>query len=371
LIFCAFALAVAAGPTYAIGTETQIPVAPDAPTADAEVNTGDDDAADTVVAKPGLLNLDSKSIDVLVDVLLVNDIGGKIDGVYEDANVLLLSAIDADVRKVTANNTEIADVLLTNGMLLGDGDNLVYASAGKATATPFKRHATDTDKNVFLSAESAAFFLDVVRKSTEGYRRATHFDVVLPSGGLNGDSRYLLFVQSSARHVPASKTFGVALATGLVSAAVGGAVNGALGAPGPAQVSFFMPMSGGSVTVALIDKQESKVLWAKHHAVKDFDQIQVLSKRMVYGFSRALPAGSQPAVAERVDTTGFKNLREAKIALKAAKITKPLYYAAQADLQNAYRAALEKLKVRKQSGEISDAAFEILAVQAMLDYTGG
>ena len=323
LVFCAFALASVAGPPVALGTETEVPATSDAPAADADANAGDDVAADTDVAKPGLLTLDSKSIDVFVDVLLANDIGGTIDGVYEDANTFLLSAIEADIRQVMARNVDISDVLLANGSLLGDdAKDLVIASDGKATATAFKVHATDAAKNVFLTTESAAFFRDVVMRSVEAGRRVTHFDVALPSSGLNGNSRYLLFVQSSARRVPMGKTM-----------AVGMIVPGFL-------YSSIVPRSGGRVTVALIDKQDGKVLWARQQAIKDFDQIQMLSKRMVRGFSRALPAEPEPTLAEPLATAGFKNVREAKIALKAAKISKPLFYRVAADLQNDYRAAI-------------------------------
>jgi hypothetical protein len=277
--------------------------------------------------------------------------------VYEDANTFLLSAIEADIRQVTARNLDISDVLLANGAMLGDdAKNLVIASDGKATATAFRGHATVAEKNVFLTMDSALFFRDVVRKSAEGGHRATHFDVRLPSSGLNGNSRYLLFVQSSARHVSKLKT-----------AAVGSVI------PGLMTLIFddLVPKSGGLITIALIDRQESKVLWARQRRIGDFEQTQIFTKRMLHAFSRALPAESEPTVAEPVATAGFKNVREAKLALKAAKISEPLYYRAITDLQNDYRAAMKKLKDRKKSGEISDAAFDILATQAMLDYTGG
>jgi hypothetical protein len=135
----------------------------------------------------------------------------------------------------------------------------------------------------------------------------------------------------------------------------------------------YFPMSGGSVTIALIDKQESKVLWAMQRAVKDFNQIQVLSKKMVRNFNRVLPSAPElvPAVPEPIVTTGFRNLRQAKLAFRAEKITRDQYDATATELQKAYWAALTKLSDRKAAGEISDAAFDLLSVQAELDYTGG
>jgi hypothetical protein len=361
LIFCVFALAAVAGPSVALGADTELPAKTESTVTEAEpeteVEADVEVATGTDAAKANLLTLDSKSIDVFVDVLLANDIGGTIDGVYADANTFLLSAIEADIRSVTARNVDIADVLLANGALLGDdAKDLVIASDGKATTTAFRGHATDAAKSVFLTTESALFFRDIVKKSAEGGHRATHFDVRLPGSGLNGNARYLLFVQSSARRVSRMKT-----------AAVGAVI------PGIMTFMFddLVPKSGGLITIALIDKQESKVLWARQRRIGDFEQTQIFTRRMLHAFSRALPAEPEPPVAEPVATTGFKNVREAKIALKAAKISKPLYYRAITDLQHDYRAVMEKLKQRKKSGEISDVAFDILATQATLDYTGG
>lgn len=361
LVFCVFALAAVVGPSVALGADTEIPVKTDATATAVEAEANSEAEADAsaateiVAAKGSLLTLDSKSIDVLVDVLLVNDIGGRVDGVYEDANALLQTAIEADVRKATARNAEISNVVLSSGILLGEDTKLVNALNGKATESEFKGKASNAGNSVAIADHFAPYFRSVVKGSAAGRRRATHFDVALPSDALPGSSRYLLFVQSSARHVPFGKTLAIGVATGMATGFV------------------YMPMSGGSVTIALIDKQDSKVLWAMQRQVKDFDQIQILTKKMVHTFSRALPAGPEPApVVVEPDATGrFKNLRDAKLALRAEKITRDQYDNAATEMQKAYWAALATLRDRKALGEISDAAFQILTVQAKLDYTGG
>lgn len=348
-VSCALVLAFVAAPTMASVADSDVPSSTESLPVDAET------PPEAVPAKRSLLWLDSKSLDVYVDVLLVNDIGGRTDGVYEDANALLLSAIERDIRQAVPRDVQITDVLLANGSLLDQDMKLVYASHGKATATEFKGRATNDGEDMPLAETSAEFFRDVIKRSAEGKRRATNFDVALPDGGLYGSSRYLLLVQASGRHVPFGKTLAVGVATGMFTG------------------WMIMPMSGASTTIALIDKQESKVLWAMQRTDKGYNQLRLMTMKLVRSFGRALPAGTElaPAAAEVDTSAGFKSLREAKLALRAEKITKTEYYAVAAELQQDYRDALTALRQREKSGEISEAALEILSIQAELDYTGG
>lgn len=348
-VSCALVLAFVAAPTMASSADSDV-------LASAEpIPESADTLPEAGPTKRSLLSLDSKSLDVYVDVLLVNDISGRTDGVYEDANALLLSAIERDIRQAVPGDVLISDVLLANGSLLDEDKKLVYANRGKATATEFKGHATSAGEDVPLAESSAEFFRDVMMRSAEGKRRGTHFDVALPDSELYGSSRYLLFVQASSRHVPFGKTLAIGTATGMLTGL------------------SIMPMSGASATIALIDKQESKVLWAMQRTDKGFNQLRIMTMKLVRSFGRALPAETElvPPAIELDSSAGFKNLREAKLALRAEKITKTEYYAIAAELQQDYRDALTKLRQREKSGEISEAALEILSIQAELDYSGG
>ena len=348
-VACALVLAYFAAPAIASSADSAVPASIEpAP----EVS---ETSPEAVAAKRNLLSLDSKSLDVYVDVLLVDDIGGRTDGVHEDANAFLLAAIERDIRHAVPRDVQISNVLLANGSLLDPDMKLVYASRGKATATEFVGQATSAGENVPLTEASAEFLRNVITRSAEGKRRAAHFDVALPDGGLYGSSRYLLLVQASARQVPFGKTLAVGMATGMLTG------------------WMIMPMSGASTTIALIDKQDSKVLWAMQRTDKGFNQIQIMTMKLVRSFGRALPAETEvaPPAVEFDISAGFKSLREAKLALRAEKITKTEYYAVAAELQQKYRDALTKLRQREKSGEISKAALEILSIQAELDYTGG
>jgi hypothetical protein len=186
----------------------------------------------------------------------------------------------------------------------------------------------------------------------------------MPAGGLGGSSRYLLFLQTSARHVPAGKSISIGVLTSL---ATGGTYS-------------RMPMSGGLVSVALIDKQSSRVLWAMQRPVKDFNQLQIVAIRLMAALSKALPsdgtaaagniAANSPEVINANAAPEYRSLKDVKLALRAGTIDRAEYDRIAKTLESQYHAVLDGLKKKQQSGEISDTAFEILSVKSELEYTG-
>lgn len=332
---------------------------------------------DSVEAAPvNAIKLESSSIDLFADVLVVNDIGGKVDGVYDDANAALLSAIVHDAKAILAGKVVIADAKLTNGMLLGDDSTLVYAHAGKATAARFEGHATEDSSESLAPKQTMTFFRSVIDNPSiaptysvlagreRGQRHPQSFPVTIPTGGLGGSSRYLLFVQASARHVPFGKTLAIGLATAAASSGT----------------YYMMLMSGGSVNVALIDKQSSRVLWAMQRPIREFNQIQIATLKLVQGLNRNLVSNTDVAANGILPTssdtgtaaisTDYRSLKEAKLALRAGAIDRVAYDLAAEVLEGRYRETVDGLTKKKQSGEISDAAFDILSVKARLEYTG-
>jgi hypothetical protein len=350
-LICPFVIALAMLSSSANGQEV-----------DAESTAG----ADAVPANA--IKLESNSLDLFVDILVVNDIGGRIDGVYEDANTALLSAVAHDARTILADDAVVSDVKLANGMVIGDQIKLVNAKAGKSTGDTFVAHTTSDSIDSLAPAESMAFFRDLINNPAiapkysalsgrdRGQRHPANFALPLPGAGLGGSSRYLLFVQAAARHVPVGKSIGLGVLVGI------------------------MPVSFGSVNVALIDKQSSRVLWAMQRPIRDINQIQLVAIKLVRSLDKTLLFNShvtaenvatnpQEAVGQSVPPK-YRSIRDAKLALNAGSIDRAEYDRVAAELESQYRQVLDGLKKKELSGEISDAALEILSAKAELEYTG-
>jgi len=294
--------------------------------------------------------LQTNDVDVLIDVLSVHDIDGSTDGVYIDESNILQAAIASDINRIMGKRVNISSITTSSG-IIRESEHLVYAKNDRSTGNTFTNFHSENGKKNLTEAEFAQLYREVLEKGRGAGRDGITFDINTPMYEQDTMSRYLLFVQTSSRYVPMSKSIAIGIAFGV------------------------MPLSGGIARVALIDLKDKKVIWYVQRAFKKHHQFQIATKKIIRVLNRNITPSTNKMATENTsplpaEAPTFASVYDAKIAFRKGAMAKDELVDILNKMKTDHEHAIMSLENRKNQGSISEPAFEALSMQAVNNYTG-
>lgn len=293
-----------------------------------------------------------KSIAIVVDTLSVHDIDGTIDGIYNNENEIISSAILVDAEKLLKAKTSVVSKSYSVGAILSEQDNLMYAKNDKSTGNKFQKKLPQNSDSNFYSQGFIDLYKEIMDEGKTAFKEQHLLSI--PSLPANSAVTHLLFIQNYNRQVSTIKSLSIGISVGLLS---GGFINN-------------KPLTGGMCRVALINLNTRKVEWYMERELKGYKDIQVRSGKIVKVLTEEVSNTQSNSDQNSKINPPINSIFNAKLALRNNIISKGQYQIVLEELKSKYKSTIEMLDERYENNEISKPVMVALSMIALNDYKG-
>ncbi len=316
------------------------------------------------------------SIDVVIDALIIHDVKGPVDGIYEDANDAMLDTITEEIHRNLGSIASIFSINTANGFM-ADVQPMFYANDDQITDRQFRPHFVTGDQARFGTPEFKQFGQKVFALTAQyskqaengfltgfGVRKASYvnFPISTASIATTSDARYLLLAQVYFRHVPLLKSVGVGLLTATVD-------NYQAHLEGRNFFVYTYPLSNGAVNLVLIDRETSKAVWAGQKQLREFTQTQDVTGNLLRVLAQE-PLFEKPKTDDGSLSSNssrqYSRVYDMKVALKKNEITRAQYDELARQAKAQYIQVLAELDQKLNNKEISEAAYLVYKTNAKM-----
>lgn len=320
------------------------------------------------------------TINVVTDVLLVSDIDGTVDGVYEDAVRHLSPIIGTKIKQALHEKNFIVPELYVNTGIIGNKfPELHYASNDKSTGVKltypmFQANGFETLETL----ENRLFYKNIMEAARSVSIKKPNVKIQIPEEWRSEDGEAILVVFVQARDVSTEKSLSVGLLTALPGALLS-----------PAFVYSVFPVSGAQIEAALVELRNGKVLWHNTVLLDGGSSGKVLVQPALTKLMKTFPKRVSPQEMDVVETDNLamfsqsnslevqSDLLEQATSLNALRvkyqnkdIDKERYKLELQRLKGTHSHKMNSLKKRLRSGEINRLDYDVFALKEKWSYQG-